>query len=606
MLHRALSKIPARPFNREWLFCEHSGLKGTQLGRVALATARKPYLPLFNNKPWTMRQLYLLNILMLLGLFGMAQPDYRIALLGCHRQFDPAPALVKYLEAEPDLCLWIGDNVYADTRDDITYIEKCYAAMAAKPAFRALRDRYPLVATWDDHDYGLNDAGKEYPLKSASKALFREFWGLEAKIPAEQPGVYYAEYIPVGNKTLQILLLDVRYNRDAPQTDGDVLGEPQWAWLKEELQKPADLRLIASGFQILLDERAGSETWAKFPSARDRLFKLIRSTQAERVIFYAGDQHYGEVNRLPGALDFDAIELQFAGINQIEPPEWNPLRVANAIASKHSYALLDIYFEETTREVPHLHFQIFNAMNDEREVSYRVNLSELEVKLVFQGAKAFVGQGQAMLRHAYPDLDLRYTTDGSTPGPAAPANRGGIALDATTTVKARLFTTEGEARSSVFEQTYERLAPLAAVDGKFDKGLRYRYYEGAFSRVDDLKTARVKKQGVTEALGLSALSEQDDHFGLVFEGYVLVPASAVYTFSTVSDDGSRVYIGGRLVVDNDGSHSLRERSGIVALEAGYHPIRIEYFEDYSGEQLLLKWKRQNGTVKVLGPGDFFH
>ena len=554
-----------------------------------------------------MRFLIAFSLLWALALGAYAQPDYRLALIGCHRQFDPAPALVKYLEAAPDLCLWIGDNVYADTRDDITYIEQCYAAMAAKPAFQALRERYPLAATWDDHDYGLNDAGKEYPLKAASKALFRKFWGLEDQIPAAQPGIYYAEYIPVGDKTLQIILLDVRYNRDAPQTDGDVLGEAQWAWLEEELRKPADLRLVASGFQILLDERAGSETWAKFPSARQRLFDLIRTTQAERVVFYAGDQHYGEVSRMPGVLDFDAIELQFAGINQIEPPEWNPLRVANAITSRHSYALLDIYFEATEREVPHLHFQIFNAMTDEREVSYRINLSELDVQPTFHGSKAFVGQGEAILRHSYPNLELRYTTDGSPPSREAPVYQKPIALGTTTTVKAQLFTLDGMARTPVFEETYERLEPRAAAEVKSLKaGLRYRYYEGAFKQTDDLKTAPVQKQGVADSFGLAALAGQEDHFGLVFEGYVRAPESAVYTFSTVSDDGSRLYIGGRLVVDNDGSHSLRERSGIAVLEAGYHPIRIEYFEDYSAAQLTLKWKRQNGQVKVLGPGDFYH
>lgn len=64
-----------------------------------------------------------------------AQQALRIAIIGCHRQFEPAPSLVRYLEAQPDLCLWIGDNVYADTRDDFSYIERCYEAMAQNPPF---------------------------------------------------------------------------------------------------------------------------------------------------------------------------------------------------------------------------------------------------------------------------------------------------------------------------------------------------------------------------------------------------------------------------------------------------------------------------------------
>ncbi len=536
-----------------------------------------------------------------------AQADFRIALLGCHKQFEPAPALSRYLEAEPDLCLWIGDNVYADTKDDISYVEKCYAALAAKPAFQQLKAQYPFAATWDDHDYGLNDAGKEYALKDQTKALFRRFWGLEEKIPAGQDGIYYAEYIPVGAHLLQIILLDVRYNRDEPNTDGDVLGEQQWAWLEGELQKPADLRLIASGFQVLLDERAGSETWAKFPSARQRLFEVIRKAQAERVLFYTGDQHYGEVNRMPGALDFDAIELQFAGLNQIEDPEWNPLRVANAITSKHSYALLDIYFAESKSEVPHLHFQIYDAMTNERELSYRVNLQELELKPRFGGTTAFVHTGQAALSHPYARLDLRYTLDGSMPDKASPVYESALPLTETTVVKARLFTKTGVPRSRVYEQQYERLEPMPASKVKeVQPGLRYTYYEGQFNRLDGLQKAPAKSKGVSQEIDLQQLQQRDDHFGLVFEGYLQVPADGVYELSTISDDGSRLYLGNRLVVDNDGSHSARERSGRVVLKQGLHPIRIEYFEDHSGERLLVKWRTQEGIERILGRDDFFH
>ena len=188
----------------------------------------------------------------------------RVAILACHRQNEPSPALAKYIAAKPDLCLWIGDNVYADTRDNISFIEACYNTLAAKPDFQTLKTTVPYLATWDDHDFGLNDAGKEYKLKSQSKDLFRKFWGLEQEIPAAQEGIYYAKTFKQEDQTLQVIMLDVRYNRDAPDGKGDVLGEAQWKWLEAQLRQPATLRLIVSGFQILLNQEAGSETWDFF------------------------------------------------------------------------------------------------------------------------------------------------------------------------------------------------------------------------------------------------------------------------------------------------------------------------------------------------------
>jgi len=535
-----------------------------------------------------------------------AQKPFRLAILGCHKQFEPAPALVRYVAAEPDLCLWIGDNVYADTEDDITFIDSCYQALEAKPAFRQLR-ALPTLATWDDHDFGLNNAGKEYALKAESKALFRSFWGLESEIPADRDGIYYAKNLELGGKLVQFILLDVRYNRDAPQTDGDVLGEAQWSWLETQLSKPADLRLIASGFQILLDERAGSETWAKFPAARRRLFETVRKTRAEGVIFLTGDQHYGEVNRLDGAMDYDAIELQFAGINQIEDPEWNPLRVAPVIQSKHSYALLDIQLEETEREVPHLLFHIYDAMNDQRELTYRVNLSELTLNIGFNPITRFAGEHLITLSHPYPRLVLRYTLDGAVPAANDPVYTDPIRIDRTTTVKAVLFDRDGRPRSRVMEQTYTKLEPLPAMQPQSSKpGLRYAYFEGSFTQLDDLRKAAVVEEGVAQNFDPAATARREDHYGLIYEGYIDIPADGAYTFELYSDDGSRLYLHDQLVVDNDGSHSARLRSGLAVLQKGRHPLRLEYFEDYSGETLVLKMVDQSGDVRILEASDLFH
>ncbi len=306
----------------------------------------------------------------------------RVAIIGCHQQPRPAPAMLRYVEAAPDLVLWVGDNVYADTKDDPTHIERCYAALEAKPGFKELRDRSTFMAVWDDHDYGMNDDGKNYALKQQSHAIFRKFWRHEDRIPADRPGVFHADIFGAPGERLQVIMLDGRFNREDPGDTADTLGEAQWAWLAEELKKPADLRFIVSGYQVLLDRETKFETWAKFPAARQRLFDLIRESKANGVVFIAGDQHYGEVSRIRDAIGYDAIEIMFAGINQDEPWVYNSARVSPVANSKDSYAYIDIQWKGTTgdnADKPHLLFRCFDAADKALELTYRINLDELKM-----------------------------------------------------------------------------------------------------------------------------------------------------------------------------------------------------------------------------------
>jgi alkaline phosphatase D len=303
----------------------------------------------------------------------------RIALAGCHRQDWPAPAMFRYVDAKPDLMIWLGDNIYADTKDDVAHIEKCYGLLSAHPAFAKLKKDVPMAATWDDHDFGSDNVGKDYALKEQSKQLFRKFWGIESYVPEDRDGIYHAQYFGDGDERLQVILLDVRFNRENEGDDSDTLGENQWAWLAEELRQPARLRLIASGYQVLLDRATKFETWSKFPKAQQRLFKTIRDAQAEGVVFLAGDQHYGEASRRPGALGYDAIELMFCGINQEEPHVFNSYRVTPVAHAKNAYALVDVQWQASETDAPHFVFRCFDANRDVPELTYRVNLNELRI-----------------------------------------------------------------------------------------------------------------------------------------------------------------------------------------------------------------------------------
>lgn len=133
--------------------------------------------------------------------------------------------------------------------------------------------------------------------------------------------------------------------------------------------------------------------------------------------------------------------------------------------------------------------------------------------------------------------------------------------------------------------------PAVKVDPK-QKGLNYSYYTGHFENTGEVLQAKPLKKGVTPDITLG-LSLERDSFALVFEGYIKIAEKGVYSFYTVSDDGSCLYIDDRLVVDNDGSHAGRRRDGVIGLEEGYHKFRLVYFEDTWGEHLEVGYSGKN-------------
>jgi alkaline phosphatase D len=527
----------------------------------------------------------------------------RIALLGCIRQEEPAPALQSYAEAQPDLSLWVGDNIYVDTQDDPQAIFEGYQRLAAQPGFAALRATGYHLATWDDHDYGDNDENRHYVLKDAGRAAFTGFWG-EAGVPADpQDGVYSARLFETHGKRLHVIMLDVRWNRDEPGTGRDILGERQWQWLAGQLVVEADLTLIVSGSQILLPEETGSETWDNYAGATERLFNLVRRSAKQGVVFITGDQHYAEVARSRGALDYDAIELQFSGVNQIEAPERNPYRVSPVNRSRNSMALIDIQWEDDEHNLAHLLYRVVDTDTGEVESLYRVNFGELGFELPMTQRQTFAREHTITLESRHPELAIRYTLDGFSPSIASPLYNGPFTINRDARVTAAYFTEEGFKRSGDFSRDYARAVPVRALgSGGTQQGLAWSYWEGDFGAVPDFGAlGEAMAKGTSEALDIKAIERRADHYAIRFTGFLEVPETGLYRISTRSDDGSLLAIGDTRVVENDGSHSPRLRSGFVALEAGHHPLTIGYFEDHGGALLDLIVERftDNGEARPV-------
>jgi len=305
--------------------------------------------------------------LVLLGRTTVAQqPLRRIAFGSCAKQDKPQPIWDSIVELKPQLFLFIGDNIYGDT-EDMQLLKQKWDLLGAQPGYQKLKQTCPVLATWDDHDYGGNDAGADYPKRRESQQLFQDFFEVPKDDQRRQrEGVYHAQTFGPPGQRVQIILLDARYFRSRlrtgfkPSEPGEgyrgkylpnddpqatVLGDAQWKWLGEQFLQPAELRVLCCSYQFLPDEH-GSEAWGNFPLERQRMLSLIRDTNANGVVIISGDRHLAESMKLapgPQALRYPLYEMTSSSLNA---PSGNLTKAGVRFATEiNSYRVGLTYFD---------------------------------------------------------------------------------------------------------------------------------------------------------------------------------------------------------------------------------------------------------------------
>ena len=196
----------------------------------------------------------------------------------------------------------------------------------------------------------------------------------------------------------------------------------------------------------------------------------------------------------------------------------------------------------------------------------------------------------------------RYTTDGSNPDSTSAIYKAPFALDKTTVVKARSFDEKGNA--SLLSTAYFRV-----VKSGQGNGLTTTFYQGNdLTKIPSFAKMKPGSSWISPEFNIkldqvNALLEKDNaSFALKFEGFIQIDKQGKYTFSTQSDDGSKLYVDGKEVVDNDGNHGVMEETGSIELTAGKHPIRVEYYNNGGGFWLDAFYKAP-GMTKQLIPAD---
>lgn len=187
-----------------------------------------------------------------------------------------------------------------------------------------------------------------------------------------------------------------------------------------------------------------------------------------------------------------------------------------------------------------------------------------------------------------PGAEVRYTLDGSQPTASSPLAKGPIAVAKPCTVKAVAFAA-GAKPSVVVSAEVRAALPAVPAAGATRPGLLCEYYEGDWKQLPDFTALTPVATSVAATVAFPE-KHAPDRFGLRFTGHLAVPADGLYTFATTSDDGSRLFIDGVMVVDNDGLHGAVERTGTVGLKAGSHRIEVQFFEAGGGDSLEVAWQ----------------
>ena len=289
--------------------------------------------------------------------------DFTIAFGSCNKQNLPQPLWEPIIANNPDVFIWGGDNIYADT-PDMDKMEQDYNIQKSNPGYQKLLSTTSVLATWDDHDYGKNDAGTEWEYKEESQDKFLDFLDVPQNDERRRrEGVYHSKLFKLKEGSVNVILLDTRYFRSKlikskkkgkrynANMKGTVLGEEQWKWLEGELKNSkADFNLIVSSIQVLSAEH-GFETWGNFPKEVEKLKKLIVSSNAENIILLSGDRHISEFSKVEmPSLKYPLIDFTSSGLTHTYKGftgEPNQYRVGQVVKNL-SFGLLFFDFSNKT------------------------------------------------------------------------------------------------------------------------------------------------------------------------------------------------------------------------------------------------------------------
>ena len=296
----------------------------------------------------------------------VAPYQMKIGFGSCLKQNKDMPIFEAIKSDSFDLFLMLGDNVYGDSQtEDLKELKSAYKKQ--KENFNNMGLNLPFEAIWDDHDYGLNDGGKNYPFKEQAKELFLDFWDIPLDdVRRSRKGLYYDLLKSADEKDVHIIFLDTRTFRDKLMPTDDrgapgkeryipnldrsltMLGEDQWNWLRKKLAEPSDYKIIVTSIQFLAIGH-GWESWNNLPHERERLMNMIDNSGLDNIVVLSGDRHRGGLYQLKTNNGKTITEITSSSLNSAFPnaEEAGPLRIGGTFVDEN-YGALYIHTTENT------------------------------------------------------------------------------------------------------------------------------------------------------------------------------------------------------------------------------------------------------------------
>ena len=246
----------------------------------------------------------------------------KIGLGSCLDQDYPQPIWQSIKKEDLNYFIFLGDNVYGDTRyGSLRKMKSAYDKQ--KKVLPDFLNDISILSIWDDHDFGINDGGADYRFKRRAQELYLDFWEISKDDDrSNREGIYFSKNEIFFDKKFKFIFLDTRFFRSKLkgkksnyikniEPDATILGNVQWTWLENELKSDFDFLFIFSSIQIIAKDHR-FEKWSNFPNERAKLFELLEQFN-DKTILFSGDRHRAGIYRKNGIIEVTSSSMNKPG-----------------------------------------------------------------------------------------------------------------------------------------------------------------------------------------------------------------------------------------------------------------------------------------------------